>query len=155
MVLKVLLIKGNAHWGRPLAEALRRAGFEVLTASSPRRGLEAVDRASPALVVLNGEMPGCPALCSHLRQLTLTPLVVMGSSPQAEGWERAVEAGADAYLPWGADPTEVLVTFQAVLRRYGVSPESGVGSPGIKGGGGGPQTPDSPLQTLSGGSDEA
>lgn len=80
---------------------LERRGCRVLVAVD---GLEAVSMAvkeRPDLILMDVIMPGKDgiAACGELRQMGIkTPIVMLTSKAYAEDKQRALDAGADAYL---------------------------------------------------------
>ncbi len=92
--------------------ALVDAGFEVRTASSLRRFLNAMHDWKPHVVVTDLYMPEMTGaqLCAWLREqvdTARTPIVMWSSAPGADLERIAPEVGADAYLSKDAGVTEL------------------------------------------------
>lgn len=105
------------HWSDVLAEE----GFTLERASDGRRALELMGLAEPDLVLI--DMAGPPAdvwsLCSDIRRLHDTPIVVLSSDLREHDIVRALESGADDYIVMPVRPVELLARVRAVLRRAG------------------------------------
>jgi len=57
--------------------------------------------------------------CSELNIVFGVPVILIGENPDAEVWERAVDAGADFYIrkPFSCDES-LVARVRAILRRY-------------------------------------
>jgi two-component system KDP operon response regulator KdpE len=100
---------------------------------SGRAGLEAFERDTPDLVVLDLGLPDMDGVdvCTAVRQSSAVPILVL-SARGAEGDKvRALDAGADDYVtkPFGTE--ELLARIRASLRR--VEPAAAAGEPIVRG----------------------
>jgi two-component system, OmpR family, response regulator RegX3 len=116
--VKVLIVEDEDAIADPLAEGLRREGFETARASTGREALAA----GPAdLVLLDLRLPDVDGytVCRELRARSDVPIIVV--SAKGEEVERVVglELGADDYVvkPFGL--RELVARIRAVLRRSG------------------------------------
>lgn len=103
---------------------LRARGYEVFTATSGQTALDAVDRHSPHLVILDLGLPDMEGaeVCRQMREGRTIPIVVL-SARSAEGDKvAALDAGADDYVtkPFGSG--ELLARLRAALRRSEAEP---------------------------------
>jgi DNA-binding response OmpR family regulator len=90
----VLVVEDDHDLRELVAEFLADCGYDVETAADGAEGLAAIDRAPPALVLLDMRMPGLDGrgFARGLRERGLaTPIVVMTAEPYAS-W--AEEVGA-------------------------------------------------------------
>jgi DNA-binding response OmpR family regulator len=119
-VVKVAVVDDSAvalAWAR---ETLERAGFEVATYNSSL-GIQAFVRAQhPILVLLDVCMPALrgDAVCKMIKSNPATALVrvvLYSSLPEDELRQRAVDAGADAYIVKSADGTELVRSIRLLL----------------------------------------
>jgi len=116
--MQVLLVEDDDSIAEPLAEGLRREGFEVQRASTGGAALEA-----PAadLVLLDLRLPDVDGftVCRELRARSSVPIIVI--SARGEEVDRVVglELGADDYVvkPFGL--RELVARIRAVARRSG------------------------------------
>lgn len=87
-----------------------------------REALEAVQRASPNLLVLGLDLPDMPGMTvlrvlrdtEHGREL---PVIVVASAKSPQALKEAFELGADDFLVAPVDPRELAARARAVLRR--------------------------------------
>ena len=87
-----------------VAELLRLEGYEVETAANGMAALEAIDRARPALVLLDMRMPvldGWGVARMLAERGVRVPILVMTAARDGASW--ASEIGADGFLskPFG------------------------------------------------------
>src|SRR5262245_20957774 len=108
---------------------LTQAGFEVETAPDGRRGIEAIRRRRPGLVVLDWMLPDLSGteVCRQVRsdpQLRDLPILLL--TAKAEEVDRVVgfELGADDYVTKPFSPRELALRVQAILRRTSGEPTS-------------------------------
>ena len=99
---------------------LRRAGFEVVEATSGFEGLDAVDRHRPGLVLCDVKMPDVSGLdlCQIIKERYPGTLVLQISATFVTAQDRAagLNKGADAYLTEPVAPEELLASVRALLR---------------------------------------
>ncbi len=114
--MKVLLVEDDESIAVPLAEGLRREGFDVEHAAT---GTEALAAEAPDFVLLDLRLPDVDGLtvCRELRSRSDVPIIVV--SARGEEVDRVVglELGADDYLvkPFGL--RELIARMRAVTRR--------------------------------------
>ena len=114
--MDVLLVEDDDSIAIPLAEGLRREGFEVVRAAT---GGEALAAEEPDIVLLDLRLPDMDGLevCRELRARSAVPIIVV--SARGEEVDRVVglELGADDYLvkPFGL--RELVARIRAVARR--------------------------------------
>ena len=119
MAVRVLIVDDEPNILGTVSQLLRSHGYDVVTAVSGRGALDAVERQSPSLIVLDLGLPDVDGVevCRKVRESRTTPIVVL-SARGAEGDKvRALDAGADDYVtkPFGAE--ELLARIRAALRR--------------------------------------
>ena len=114
--MDVLLVEDDDSIAVPLAEGLRREGFEVVRAAT---GAEALAAEEPDIVLLDLRLPDMDGLevCRELRARSTVPIIVV--SARGEEVDRVVglELGADDYVvkPFGL--RELVARIRAVARR--------------------------------------
>ena len=128
MPVRILVVDDEPNILATLAPLLRSRGYEVSTAMSGRGAVEAVERESPDLLVLDLGLPDMDGVevTRLVRDGRSTPIVVL-SARGAEGDKvRALDAGADDYVtkPFGAE--ELLARIRVALRRTDGIPAAGV-----------------------------
>ncbi|GAB3409773.1 response regulator transcription factor [Schumannella luteola] len=134
---RVLLVDDESGIRDALAPFLSRSGFEVYTAEDGGEGLAAIERNSPALVVLDVMMPvldGREVLRRLRREGSQLPVILL--TQVGESFERAaaLEEGADDYLNKPFDPQELVARIRAILRRVNAGQPALGGSAGLTAG---------------------
>jgi two-component system, OmpR family, response regulator RegX3 len=114
--MKVLVVEDEDAIAEPLAEGLRREGFEVDRVAT---GQEALDAAEPDLVLLDLRLPDIDGLevCRTLRERSRVPIIVVTARGEEVDRVVGLELGADDYLvkPYGL--RELVARIRAVMRR--------------------------------------
>jgi two-component system alkaline phosphatase synthesis response regulator PhoP len=104
---------------------LEQEGFAVSTAEDGEKGLDAVRKLRPALVILDLMLPGIAGLevCRRLRNDEATarlPIVILTARAAESDRIVGLEMGADDYVTKPFSPRELVARVRAVLRRsYG------------------------------------
>jgi len=125
---KILVVDDDAHIRDVVCFALRRAGYQPLTAANGRAALEVAAREMPALVVLDILMPELDgtAVCTKLRAKSDLPVIFLTSKDEEMDRILGLELGADDYVVKPFSPRELVARVKAVLRRrkgIGTEPE--------------------------------
>jgi DNA-binding response OmpR family regulator len=99
---------------------LRRDGFRVIQAEDGVRGLAAIDRERPRLVVLDvglpGELDGLE-VCRRLRATSAVPVLMLTARDGEIDRVLGLELGADDYVTKPFSPRELVARVKAILRR--------------------------------------
>lgn len=103
MTARVLVVDDNLPNVRLLEAKLAAEYFEVVTAMNGVDALEAVERSSPDIILLDVMMPGIDGIevCKRIKANPLTlhiPVVMVTALDQPEDRVRGLEAGADDFL---------------------------------------------------------
>jgi two-component system OmpR family response regulator len=116
---KILVVDDDAHIREVVCFALRRAGYQPLTAANGRMALEVAAREMPALVVLDILMPELDgtAVCTRLRAKSDLPVIFLTSKDEEMDRILGLELGADDYVVKPFSPRELVARVKAVLRR--------------------------------------
>ena len=123
---KILVVDDDAHIRDVVCFALRRAGYQPLTAGNGRTALEVAAREMPALVVLDILMPELDgtAVCARLRAKSDMPVIFLTSKDEEMDRVLGLELGADDYVVKPFSPRELVAQVKAVLRRKGSAVEA-------------------------------
>ena len=119
--VRLLLVEDDATISEPLADGLRREGFEVVLAAT---GAEALAASPVDLVLLDLGLPDLEGrvVCQELRAVSSVPIIVV--TARSDEIDRVVllELGADDYVvkPFGF--RELVARIRAVLRRTSTMP---------------------------------
>ncbi len=114
--MKILVVEDEEAIAEPLAEGLRREGFEVERVATGRDALAA---AEPDLVLLDLRLPDVDGLtvCRELRARSDVPIIVVTAKGEEVDRVVGLEVGADDYVvkPFGL--RELIARIRAVSRR--------------------------------------
>jgi DNA-binding response OmpR family regulator len=120
----VVVIENDHHISDLVAMYLRRDGFRVVQADDAERGLAAIDRHSPSLVIVDIGLPGQLDgldVCKRLVAAT-PPIPVLILSARDDEIDRilGLELGADDYVTKPFSARELVARVHAILRRTSV-----------------------------------
>lgn len=104
---------------------LESSGYAVLTAGTGEEGLRVAVDSRPAVIVVDGFLPGIDGstVIRRIRAdavLRSTPCILLTASEEPSGELTALDAGADAYVRKEEDTEVILARVTAVLRSAGV-----------------------------------
>ena len=117
-----LLVDDDARLGALVAEYLGKHEIDVATAGDGPRGLAALRKSRPDLVLLDLMLPGMDGLevCRKIRataEWTGLPVIMLTAKGEDVDKVVGLEVGADDYLAKPFNPRELLARIRAVLRR--------------------------------------
>jgi DNA-binding response OmpR family regulator len=115
----VLLVDDDPTLLPVLARRLSRDGFDVATANSGQAALRVLERAWPALLVIDLMMPQMDGfeLCRRVKQIADLPIIVLSAVDASESKVRALQEYAEDYITKPFDPDELAARIHRVLRR--------------------------------------
>ena len=115
--MRVVLIEDDTTISVPLADGLRRAGFDVDSHGTAAGGLAALAQAD--LVLLDLGLPDLDGseVCRRIRATSNIPIIVISARSEEIDRVLLLESGADDYLvkPFGI--RELIARIRAVTRR--------------------------------------
>lgn len=116
---RILVVDDEDSILQLIAYNLRRAGYEVFTASNGEEGLRLARAESPNMVVLDLMLPGMDGfeVCKELRRDSDVPILML--TARGEEIDRVIgfEIGADDYVTKPFSPRELVGRIKAILRR--------------------------------------
>ena len=117
--ITALVVDDNPHILSLEREILEREGFMVLQASNGEDALDIIAANPLSLVLLDVTLPNMDGLtvCQQVRKFSQVPIFVLTGRPSEEGRVRALELGADDYVPKPFSVKELVVRVRAVLRQ--------------------------------------
>ncbi len=117
---KILVVDDVPENVRLLEAVLVPRGYEVVTATAGRAALDLVETEEPDLILLDVMMPGLDgyAVCRSLRANDDTAVlpVIMVTSSIGQEKTKAIEAGADDFIPKPFNHDELLTRVRSLLR---------------------------------------
>ncbi len=115
----VLAIEDDLRYVRQLRADLEVCDCRAVFAGTGASGLHEAAEATVDVVLLDLALPDVEALgvLRQLREVSEAPVVAMTRAEDDEGIARALEAGADDYLPKPFDLDQLLARLRAVLWR--------------------------------------
>ena len=125
---RVLIVEDDADINATLAEALRVAGYDAVSAWTGEAALDEVERRCPDLVLLDQMLPDLDGLdiCRRLRGAPRTkrvPIIFLTARAGEAARVRGLRAGADDYVVKPFSLQEVVLRVQGLLRRAFSLPE--------------------------------
>ena len=117
--ITALVVDDNPHILSLEREILEREGFLVLQASNGEDALDIIAANPLSLVLLDVTLPNMDGLtvCQQVRKFSQVPIFVLTGKPSEEGRVRALELGADDYVPKPFSVKELVVRVRAVRRQ--------------------------------------
>ncbi len=102
-----------------LSDTLREYRFNAVGLASASACLEALERQSPAVILLDLGLPDMDGmdLINRIRQRMAAPIIVLSARAHASDRIMGLEIGADDYVVKPFDPREVVARVRSLLRR--------------------------------------
>ena len=119
MPARILIVDDEPNILAAMQPLLRGRGYEVVSAISGHGALEAAQRESPDVIVLDLGLPDMDGVevCRLLREDRGTPIIILSARGAEADKVRALDAGADDYVTKPFGPEELLARIRAALRR--------------------------------------
>jgi len=124
---RVLVVDDEPDMVENCARILKREGYEVLTATDPRRGLVMLESERPDLLLTDLKMPEIDgmALLRRARELdSALPVIMITAFATIESAVAAVREGAFDYLPKTFSVDQLHVAVDRALRHRGLQREN-------------------------------
>jgi two-component system response regulator RegX3 len=121
---RILLIEDELSISEPLAEALEREGFDVVSAATAEEGRAAFRARAPDLVLLDVMLPDGDGrdVLRDIRSTSRTPVVMLTARGEEMDRVLGLELGADDYVTKPFSAAELVARLRAVLRRTEAPP---------------------------------
>lgn len=117
---RILLVEDDSTLSFIIEDALKREGFEVLTASNGERGLEMFQKDHPDLVIADVMMPKMDGfdMVRQIRRISSqVPVLFLTARTSIDDVVKGFELGANDYLRKPFQILELLVRIKALLRK--------------------------------------
>ena len=119
--VSVVVIEDDPHISDLVAMYLRQDGFRVVQAGDAQRGLAAIGRESPRLVIVDLGLPGELDGLDVCRQLAAAappvPVLILSAHDDEVDRILGLELGADDYVTKPFSARELVARVHAILRR--------------------------------------
>ena len=115
----VLVVEDETSIASFVAAYLKNAGYAVRTASTAQAALAEIASDSPALIVLDLNLPDGDGveLCRHIRKSSDVPILMLTARDEDVDKIIGLEVGADDYMTKPFNPRELVARVKSVLRR--------------------------------------
>ena len=115
----VLVVDDDIRILRMIRRILELENYRVTCAKNGEEALEALDRETPDLILLDIMMPGMDGhtLCQLIREYSQVPIIMVTAKSSDEEKVESLNAGADDYLTKPFSSSELAARVRAVLRR--------------------------------------
>jgi DNA-binding response OmpR family regulator len=134
MNVPILVVEDDAHIRLGLVELLTSEGYRVDTCARGDEVAAAVQKATPALILLDVMLPGLSGydVCRSLRQSGVrTPILMLTAKGQELDKVVGLERGADDYVTKPFGVRELLARVAALLRRASPPKDTHAAAPGV------------------------
>jgi DNA-binding response OmpR family regulator len=117
--VRVLLVEDESSVAEPLAQALRREGFEPTVVSTVSGALESAAEGDFGFVLLDLTLPDGDGrdVCRALRRRSAVPIVMLTARGTEFDKIIGLELGADDYVVKPFSSAELIARMRAILRR--------------------------------------
>ncbi|HEX76960.1 MAG TPA: response regulator transcription factor [Dehalococcoidia bacterium] len=113
-----VVVLGSGPEATNLCTAFQQQGIKVGVVGGLNEAVALTEKKEVRLVVVDEAFIDSSSTCWQLRQHKTLPIVLLGARHDKEGWERAFELEADAYLSKSKGLAEQVARVKAILRRY-------------------------------------
>lgn len=129
-MINILMIEDDTEFAELLSEYLAQYDIKVTNFEDPYLGLSAGVKKYD-LLILDLTLPGMDGLevCEEVMEKYDIPIIISSARSDISDKVKALEIGADDYLPKPYDPKEMYARIMSLLRRYAKSKDSEIVSP--------------------------
>ena len=119
---KILIIEDNADLLDNTSELLEIAGYEVISATNGKEGLELANKNKPDLILCDIMMPvldgyGVLRATENIPELAGTPFIFITAKSEKADFRKGMDLGADDYLTKPFSGTDLLRVVSARLTK--------------------------------------
>ncbi len=116
---KILVVEDETSLQATIAYNLKKAGYEISTASDGESALELAREQRPDLILLDVMLPTIDGfdVCRNIRRTSGVPIIILTARNDEIDRVVGLEIGADDYLTKPFSMRELLARVKALLRR--------------------------------------
>jgi two-component system, OmpR family, response regulator RegX3 len=133
---RILIVEDEVALAESMKFALELEGFDVVTASTGRDGLDRARHGAPSLVLLDVMLPESSGLdvCRQIRSASDVPIIIISARDAEADRVVGLELGADDYVTKPFSMRELVARVRAHLRRSARSGSFGEANEVLRGG---------------------
>jgi DNA-binding response OmpR family regulator len=115
----ILMVDDDVDLNALVTEYLAKFGLRLQTVTTAARGMAALRRERPDLVILDIMLPDTNGLtlCREIREESDVPIIMLTARGELADRVLGLELGADDYLAKPFEPRELVARIQSVIRR--------------------------------------
>ncbi len=124
---KILIVEDESSVADAIAYTLTQEGFETQVANDGREALDAFEKNTPALIILDLMLPGLSGwqLFTVFRRQRDVPIIMLTARAEEADRVAGLEMGADDYVPKPFSMRELVARVRTILRRSARSDDGG------------------------------
>lgn len=119
-MLEILMIEDDVELAEILSDYLKKHDMNVTSYDEPYTGMSAVNAKYFDVLLLDLTLPNLDGLevCKRVAKQKNIPIIISSARSDVDDKVKALEYGADDYLPKPYDPKELVARIHSLLRRY-------------------------------------
>lgn len=119
MAKTILVVDDDPHIREVISFSLEQAGMLPVEAVNGRKALELVEQETPALIILDVNMPEVDGFqfCKEIRKTSDVPILFLSSRDEEIDRVVGLEIGGDDYVSKPFSPRELMARVHAILKR--------------------------------------
>ncbi|MCI5787523.1 response regulator transcription factor [Helicobacter trogontum] len=119
-MLEVLMIEDDVELAEVLSDYLKQHDIHVTNYDEPYTGMSALATKHFDLLLLDLTLPNLDGLevCKKVAKQKNIPIIISSARSDVNDKVKALDSGADDYIPKPYDPKELVARIQSLLRRY-------------------------------------
>jgi len=119
---KVLVVEDDIDNMALITYALKRGGYEVISAQTGEMGLELAIKEKPYFIIMDISLPGIDGLetARRIRKSKIDhniPIIAITSFAMKGDMEKAINAGCSAYFEKPIDPLTIVDEIHKIIAR--------------------------------------
>lgn len=119
-MLEILMIEDDVELAEVLSDYLKQHDINVTNYDEPYTGMSALATKHFDLLLLDLTLPNLDGLevCKKVAKQKNIPIIISSARSDVNDKVKALDSGADDYIPKPYDPKELVARIQSLLRRY-------------------------------------
>ncbi|RDU66692.1 DNA-binding response regulator [Helicobacter didelphidarum] len=119
-MLEILMIEDDVELAEVLSDYLKEHDINVTNYDEPYTGMSALATKHFDLLLLDLTLPNLDGLevCKKVAKQKNIPIIISSARSDINDKVKALDNGADDYIPKPYDPKELVARIQSLLRRY-------------------------------------